>query len=154
MIEHLEKSEGKELLARTEDIAREQVVIFTPLGFMPQHHENSKDAWGLNGADWQEHKSGWFPEDFQGEFWQVFASKSYHFRPQQKPFGAMWAIKSFPSFDPPRLWEERLETSSRISEFELGRKLAEWTEKSSALSLSFPARLKNRVSRMLGRRKK
>ena len=44
VIEHLEKAEGQRLLAATEAIARSQVVVFTPLGFMPQHHGDGKDA--------------------------------------------------------------------------------------------------------------
>ena len=98
VIEHLEKDEGRALLAKTEKIARQQVVVFTPLGFMPQHHDDGKDAWGLNGADWQEHKSGWLPEDF-GDGWQIFASEVFHTvdsssRELEKPFGALWAIKT------------------------------------------------------------
>jgi hypothetical protein len=98
VIEHLEKEEGRNLLALTEKIARKQVVVFTPLGFMPQHHEDGKDAWGLNGADWQEHKSGWLPEDFS-EDWQFFIAKEFHLidnllQPLEKPYGAFWAIKT------------------------------------------------------------
>ncbi|MEI6706194.1 MAG: class I SAM-dependent methyltransferase [Methylococcales bacterium] len=101
VIEHLEKEEGHKLLALTEKIARKQVVVFTPLGFMPQYHEDGKDAWGLNGADWQEHKSGWLPEDFS-EDWQFFIAKEFHLidnllRPLEKPYGAFWAIKTYPN---------------------------------------------------------
>ncbi len=46
VIEHLEKSEGLALLKRTVEKARRQVVIFTPLGFMPQEvPEGMKDGW-------------------------------------------------------------------------------------------------------------
>lgn len=98
VIEHLEKEEGRALLAKTENIARRQVMVFTPLGFMPQHHDDGKDAWGLSGADWQEHKSGWLPEDF-GEGWQVIVAKKFHLadslgRPLENPFGALWAIRT------------------------------------------------------------
>jgi hypothetical protein len=97
VIEHLEKEEGRKLLALTEIIARKQVVVFTPLGFMPQHHEG-KDAWGMNGADWQEHKSGWQPKDF-GDGWQIIAARDFHkkdnlSRPLERPFGAFWAIRT------------------------------------------------------------
>lgn len=98
VIEHLEKEEALKLLHATEGIAKQQVVLFTPLGFMPQHHADGKDAWGLDGAHWQEHKSGWQPEDF-GDQWEIFASKVYHVndnmgRVLEAPYGAMWAIKT------------------------------------------------------------
>lgn len=99
VIEHLEKEEGRALLRQTEKLARQQVIIFTPLGFMPQHHADGKDAWGLSGADWQEHKSGWLPEDFEGEDWRFFAAREFHTvdslnQPLEKAYGAFWAIKT------------------------------------------------------------
>ncbi len=99
VIEHLTKEEGEVLLRQTEAIARQQIVIFTPLGFVAQHTlEGGKDAWGLNGADWQEHKSGWLPEDFDSS-WDIFACKDYHEfsnigEKLDKAFGAFWAIKT------------------------------------------------------------
>lgn len=100
VIEHLEKEEALELLRATEAIPRSQLAIFTPLGFLPQEHTDGKDAWGLDGAAWQEHKSGWQPEDF-GEGWEIFVTKVFHTadnlgRPFETPFGAMWAIKTVP----------------------------------------------------------
>ena len=100
VIEHLTKEEGEVLLRRTEKIARKQIVIFTPLGFVAQHTlEGGKDAWGLNGAEWQEHKSGWLPEDFD-DSWNVFACNDFHDHNNigeklDDPFGAFWAIKTF-----------------------------------------------------------
>lgn len=99
VIEHLTKDEGEVLLRRTESIARQQIVIFTPLGFVAQHSlEGGKDAWGLSGADWQEHKSGWKPEDFDNS-WEIFACKDYHEynnigEKLDEAFGAFWAIKT------------------------------------------------------------
>jgi hypothetical protein len=98
VIEHLEKDEARELLQATENIARQQIVIFTPLGFLPQKHPDGKDAWGFDGGVWQEHKSGWQPEDFDDSY-QIVASKAVHIvdsmgRAFDKPFGAFWAIKN------------------------------------------------------------
>ncbi|HBG06064.1 MAG: hypothetical protein A2075_04250 [Geobacteraceae bacterium GWC2_58_44] len=97
VIEHLEKSEALDLLRRTEALARKQVVLFTPLGFLPQEDLDGKDAWGLDGGAWQEHKSGWSPEDFDAS-WRIYASKVFHTadcfgRAFETPYGAMWAIK-------------------------------------------------------------
>lgn len=101
VIEHLEKDEALNLLKQTESIAKNQIALFTPLGFLPQHHSDGKDIWGLDGAAWQEHKSGWLPEDFD-ESWEIYASKIYHTadnlgRDFKTPYGAMWAIKTIKS---------------------------------------------------------
>lgn len=98
LVEHLDKEEGLALLRRTERLARKQVVVYTPLGFLPQSHADGRDAWGLNGGDWQEHKSGWQLDDFD-ESWSIVASKRYFDRDShgtlfKEPFGAFWAIKT------------------------------------------------------------
>lgn len=36
VIEHLEKTEGRDLIAHAERVTRQQIVVFTPLGFLPQ----------------------------------------------------------------------------------------------------------------------
>jgi hypothetical protein len=114
VIEHLEKSEALELLMKTERIARRQIVIFTPLGFMPQRHLDGKDAWGLEGGLWQEHKSGWLPRDF-GDSWEIFAAKDFHspdslHKKLDKPYGAIFAIKNMNSSDCAK--KDILETAS------------------------------------------
>jgi glycosyltransferase involved in cell wall biosynthesis len=98
VVEHLNKDEGIKLLKETEKIAREQIVIFTPLGFLPQKHPDGKDAWGLEGSKWQEHKSGWLPEDFD-DSWEIHAAKEFHYENDfyikfPKPYGAFFAIKN------------------------------------------------------------
>ena len=41
---------------RFKRIARRQIAIFTPLGFMPQEPEvESSDPWGMHGVEWQRH---------------------------------------------------------------------------------------------------
>jgi len=100
VIEHLEKDEANELLKATVMLARRQVAVFTPFGFMPQFHADGIDAWGMNGGVWQEHKSGWFPEDF-GEGWDIFIAEEFHTTdnagtPIEKPYGAMWALLTKP----------------------------------------------------------
>lgn len=111
VIEHLPKQEGLRLLQKTEEVARQQIVIFTTLGFLPQAHADGKDAWGLSGADWQEHKSGWLPEDF-GDGWDFYISREFHTannlgQPFEKPYGAFWAIKNLNGYSKP-LWRNRL----------------------------------------------
>lgn len=104
VIEHLEKEEGERLLALTSKVARQQVVIFTPYGFMPQHHDDGKDAWGLSGGDWQEHKSGWLPEDFTGEGWSFYATREFHAEDSMGKrldtvYGAFWAVQTMNDYE-------------------------------------------------------
>jgi hypothetical protein len=100
VIEHMDKDIGFELIEELERITREQIVIFTPLGFMPQHVSNDKsDRWGLSGGELQQHLSGWTPEDF-GLGWNFYICKKFHEfdddgNPMDKPFGAFYAIKMF-----------------------------------------------------------
>lgn len=103
VIEHLTKEEGEELLARTEKIAKKQIIIFTPLEYIEQKSlPGNKDAWGYNGTDWQEHKSVWTPDDFCGDEWSFVVCDDYHQfnnvgEKLEKPAGAFWAIKNVES---------------------------------------------------------
>ncbi|OJW50115.1 MAG: hypothetical protein BGO67_01945 [Alphaproteobacteria bacterium 41-28] len=100
VIEHIEKLEGFQIIKECERIARQQIVIFTPLGFMPQTvKEGEKDGWGLSGAGVQEHLSGWVPEDFSVE-WSFYICKDFHLFDHQGrafpvPYGAFYAIRNF-----------------------------------------------------------
>ena len=100
VIEHLEKDEGMNVIAESERVAREQIIIFTPLGFMPQHMNHGEaDGWGLSGADFQKHRSGWLPEDFSTA-WSFYICDEFHWinhkgKPLDKPFGAFFAIRNF-----------------------------------------------------------
>ena len=101
VIEHVEKDEALRLLRITETLARKQVAVYTPLGFLPQSHPDGTDAWGLHGGAWQEHKSGWEPKDF-GESWDIYAARVYHTHDNlgkefSTPYGALWAIRTFDS---------------------------------------------------------
>lgn len=102
VIEHLDKSTGLSLLVKSMSTVKHQIVIFTPLGFMPQTHESGVDAWGMNGGNWQEHKSGWQPEDFPDfDNWSFFISDNYHDVDHDgvkfpEPYGAFWAIYDKP----------------------------------------------------------
>ena len=100
VIEHLEKEIGQQVIIETERVAREQIIIFTPLGFMPQHVESSDtDGWGLSGNSVQEHLSGWEPKDFSNE-WSFYICENFHnvdFKnePLEKTYGAFYAIRNF-----------------------------------------------------------
>lgn len=98
VIEHLEKDHAFNLIKSFEEIANNQIVLFTPLGFVKQEHPDGKDAWGLDGGKWQEHKSGWLPEEFD-DSWEIFACKDFHptnnvGKEHSTPVGAFFAVKT------------------------------------------------------------
>ncbi len=99
VIEHINKEEATSVIAALKEIVRSQIVIFTPLGFMDQDPDaDGLDQWGMNGAEWQKHKSGWVPDDFPtSEGWTIVACKDFHVvdgyeREVSTPVGAFWAI--------------------------------------------------------------
>lgn len=97
LIEHLEKNEGYELIKEADRITKKQIVIYTPLGFLSNHREG-KDAWGLNGQELQEHKSGWLPEDFDLD-WEFHICENFHLKDAENSIidhdhGCLWAIKN------------------------------------------------------------
>lgn len=145
VIEHLEKEEGKRLLALTSKIARKQVIIFTPYGFMPQHHDDGKDAWGLGGGDWQEHKSGWFPEDFEGKGWSFYVAKEFHAEDSlgqrlEKTYGAFWAIQTL---------GEESDVGFFDREAALQKIAADLKRKENEINSYFLVRLENKIRRVL-----
>ena len=96
VVEHLEKEEGRLLLEETIPIARKNIVVFTPLGFLEQSHPDGKDAWGFDGGKWQELRSGWEPKDF-GDDWESLVIRDYHQednlgKKYEVPKGALLAI--------------------------------------------------------------
>ena len=99
VIEHVEREPGLASLERLKRIVRQQIALFTPIGFMPQEsHADGVDPWGMGGTEWQRHRSGWSPDEFPSDDgWTVIACHDFHKvdgygRPLDKPFGAMWAI--------------------------------------------------------------
>ncbi|MGD7024840.1 class I SAM-dependent methyltransferase [Rossellomorea vietnamensis] len=96
VIEHLEKEDRRKLIGHARRVARVQVILFTPLGFLPQRHPDGKDAWGLEGGKWQNHKSGWEPGEFDSS-WNIFVCEKFHSGRHNgelfdEPYGAFWAI--------------------------------------------------------------
>lgn len=98
-VEHLTKGESQRVIKDALRIARKQVVVLTPLGYMPQTcAADAPDPWGLHGNVWQEHRSAWSVEDFDG--WEVYVCENFHTTSYQgdhqvkleKPMGAIWAV--------------------------------------------------------------
>ena len=103
VIEHLTRKDGLELLRESERVARRQIVLFTPLGFLPQDYDDHDiDGWGLNGGRWQRHLSGWTPDDFPAH-WKFFACRDFHTvngkgEVLDCQYGAFWAVKNISTY--------------------------------------------------------
>jgi len=96
VIEHIDKQEGENLLKLTESLISDQIIVFTPLGYLHQScSKDGKDGWGMDGATFQQHKSGWEPSDF-GDGWKTWILPYYHIvdnlNNSIKPHGAILAI--------------------------------------------------------------
>lgn len=67
VIEHMTRHQGLRFLDLLDRPPNDvtQVVLFTPNGFRQQEQiDNEPDPWGLNGWEWQTHRSGWTADDF------------------------------------------------------------------------------------------
>ncbi|SDS92312.1 Methyltransferase domain-containing protein [Paenibacillaceae bacterium GAS479] len=100
VLEHFAKSDALELLMQAENVAKERVVLFTPRGFFPQE---GVDHYGLNGEEYQTHRSGWEPEELEALGYDIIVMKGFHdssnlaflqtFGPDHEPIDAILAIK-------------------------------------------------------------
>lgn len=76
VLEHMAREEGERFVLLAKAKARQQVVLFTPLGFFPQDGGDKVDPWGLQGQHWQKHRSGWLPKEFPG--WTCLVDKKFN----------------------------------------------------------------------------
>jgi 2-polyprenyl-3-methyl-5-hydroxy-6-metoxy-1,4-benzoquinol methylase len=63
VIEHLEKKEAWKLIAKMEKIAKRQVILATPIGYMYHHHTDNNPH--------QEHKSEFLPEELEKKGYKI-----------------------------------------------------------------------------------
>jgi hypothetical protein len=79
VVEHIEKEKVIATLQGIIAAGANRVIIFTPEDFMPQHTVEV-DAWGLSGAEMQDHVSGWNIGDFENLGFQKFIRvKNLHY---------------------------------------------------------------------------
>lgn len=162
VIEHIEKEVGKEIISECERVAREQIVIFTPLGFMEQHMEQGeKDGWGLSGESVQEHLSGWHPDEFDKN-WSIYTCDNFHKidckgSELNREHGAFFAIRNFDGYDvkkPNKMSEIRRILPSEREAAELREDVAKLKlieAKYKLLLNSRPVRFINRLKAVIGR---
>ena len=91
LLEHLERTEGLELLAGMERVARQRVVVFTPNGFVEQGPREANP--------FQVHRSGWSATDLESLGYRVTGihglrvlrgeEASIRFRPER-----VWSLAS------------------------------------------------------------
>ena len=73
LVEHLKKKEGIMLINEVERIARKQVILYLPVGYLPQPHKDENI--------FLEHKSGWIPKEFENIGYNVRGFSGFiHFR--------------------------------------------------------------------------
>ena len=102
IIEHLPKEEGVALLNTASAIATHRVVLFTPRGFFPQ---GAVDLSGRGGAQYQEHLSGWEPEDLMGLGFNVLILQGFH-GPEDPAFRAAFSNPKAPRVDALLAWKD------------------------------------------------
>ena len=64
VIEHLEKSEGTEVLKDLEKVGRKQVIVTTPVGY-------AKEPSTISDLEFLKHLSGWTPLEFKDRGYKV-----------------------------------------------------------------------------------
>jgi len=69
VLEHLTKNCAKNVLMNLEKVARKQVIITTPMGFLPRGE--------VGGVTFEVHKSGFVPDEFKS---LDYKAKSYGFK--------------------------------------------------------------------------
>jgi SAM-dependent methyltransferase len=68
VLEHLEKDEGRVVLCQLENIARDSVIVTTPIGYHNQQAKLLKD-----GNPLQQHKIGWIPVEMEAKGYKIRA---------------------------------------------------------------------------------
>ena len=62
VLEHLTRQDAEQALSHAERIARDEVIVFTPNGFLEQH---GWEAWGLPHNELQAHRCGFRIEELE-----------------------------------------------------------------------------------------
>ena len=82
VIEHIDRDIAEKCLEQLMRIVKQQIILFTPLGYMAQDPDEANantDPWGMGGMEWQKHRSGWTPDDFPSQDgWTVVACRDFH----------------------------------------------------------------------------
>jgi hypothetical protein len=96
-IEHMTKAEGWLFLSEAQRVARQSVILNTPLGFYPQNYDDpSLLINGVPGLHWQTHKSGWTLDDFDSTWDIIYAEGVYrndgNLNELETPIGMLWAF--------------------------------------------------------------
>lgn len=84
VLEHLPRGRALGLLTRLERVARRGIVVFSPIGDVPQE--------AIDDNEFQRHRSGWRPEDWLRLGYDVEVFEAFHGH-LQPPADAAWAIK-------------------------------------------------------------
>jgi len=75
VVEHFTKKDALTVIRQAEEVAVKRVVIFTPRGYFPQ---DGYDYYNMQGEKYQQHRSGWEPEEFEAMGYDVVVMKGLH----------------------------------------------------------------------------
>lgn len=100
ILEHLEKSEALKLLEDLERICQKKLIVFIPLGYLPQ----DRDPQGSFDSELVKHRSTWEKKDFLERGYRCQVLKGFHWDirmycsslediPYPIVRDAMWAVK-------------------------------------------------------------
>jgi len=93
VIEHLSKSEGRLFLKCISQIAKRQIIITTPVGFMQMYHEKlSLTPLTHSEAELLVHKSGWVPLEFRAHNFEVYGQIGPRVLPRDIAYGLSYIL--------------------------------------------------------------
>ena len=75
VIEHFEETDALQVLRQVEAIARRICIVFTPRGEFPQE---SFDAYGLGGEQYQQHRSVWDERKLEAQGYRCIVLAGFH----------------------------------------------------------------------------
>ncbi len=94
VIEHLPKARARKVLRHCERIARRQIVIGTPYGFVEQDYEEGElDGWSFAHNQLQTHRSGWTEKDFSHGWELLLCDNFAQHQQHQASYGLLYAFR-------------------------------------------------------------
>ena len=99
VIEHLEKTDGIHLIHQIEDLAEQNVVISTPVGFLHECPEFDRERILIDGSEYKKqqnsfhspHVSGWSPQELRNRGYRVVGTSGHRFLSLRRT-GAAWEL--------------------------------------------------------------
>jgi Methyltransferase domain len=85
VIEHFEKADAMKMIRDFDRVARQVIVLFTPLGWMPQD--------GTEENPYQAHRCGFQPAELEKLGYKTTAWRAFDYGPGKEPHDALWGVR-------------------------------------------------------------